>query len=79
MKVFWIGIGIYPFKCKKNLFDTFIYSTNPENLLKALSVISGKSIKTENELKIPDEKGINGELQKLYEEFLKNEKFVLKI
>ena len=78
MKVFGIGIGIYPFKCKKNLFDTFIYSTNPENLLKALSVIFGKSIKTENELKIPDEKGINGELQKLYEEFLKNEKFVYK-
>ena len=79
MKVFGIGLGIYPFKSINNLFDTFIYSTNPENLLKAISVIFGKSIKTEkdlNNLIYEEKEDINKELIDLYEEFVKNDKFM---
>ena len=79
MKVFGIGIGIYPCKSKNYLFDTFIYSTNPENLLKAISVIFGKSIKTENNFNksISEEKeDFNKELNTLFEEFVRNDKFV---
>ena len=51
IKIFGIGLGIFPYKAK-DLFETFIYSVNPDNLLKALSKIFGKLIKTENEMKL---------------------------
>ena len=79
MKVFGIGLGIYPFISKKYLFDTFIYSTNPENLLKAISVIFGKNIRTDNNLNIlisGEKEDINMELNDLYEEFVKNDNFI---
>ena len=55
MRVFGIGLGIYPYKMKE-FFDTFIYSINPGNLLKGLSKIFGELIKTEIELKMVCEK-----------------------
>ena len=71
IKIFGIGLGIYPYKTK-DLFETFIYSVNPENLLKALSKIFGKLIKTENELKlISDAQKLNE--RKLKSMFLKIE------
>ena len=51
MRVFGIGLGIYPYKMKE-FFDTFIYSINPGNLLKGLRKIFGELIKTEIELKM---------------------------
>ena len=51
IKIFGIGLGIFPYKAK-DLFETFIYSVNPDNLLKALSKIFGKIIKIETEMKL---------------------------
>jgi hypothetical protein len=51
IKVFGIGLGVYPYNAKE-LFETFIYSVNPEHILKAISIIFGKSIKTENKLSL---------------------------
>ena len=51
MRVIGIGLGIYPYKAQK-LFKTFIYSTNPEDILKGISILFEKIIKTEKELKI---------------------------
>ena len=76
IKIFGIGLGIYPYKTK-DLFETFIYSVNPENLLKALSKIFGKLIKTENELKlISDAQQLNElKLKFIFSEIEKNNKF----
>ena len=62
MKVFGIGLGIYPYKAKE-LFETFIYSENPDYLLNAISKIFGKIIKTETELSLlsDEQKEINFE------------------
>ena len=54
IRVFGIGLGVFPYKMKE-LFGVFIYSINPENLLKALSKIFGKMIKTDNDLKFISE------------------------
>ena len=54
IRVFGIGLGVFPYKMQE-LFGVFIYSVNPENLLKALGKIFGKMIKTENELKFVSE------------------------
>ena len=51
IKIYTIGIGIFPYRAQQ-FFDTFIYSVNPENLLKALSKIFGKRIQTESELEL---------------------------
>ena len=76
IKIFGIGLGIFPYKTK-DLFETFIYSVNPENLLKALSKIFGKLIKTENELKLISNAPIldNETLKKKLLKIVKNNKF----
>ena len=51
IKIFGIGLGLFPYRAQE-LFDTFIFSSNPENLLKALSKIFDKIIKTENVLEL---------------------------
>ena len=51
IKVFGIGLGIYPLNAKE-IFESFIYSVNPENLLKIISKIFGKTVKTEDELQL---------------------------
>ena len=79
IKVFGIGLGLYPYKAKE-LFKTLIYTPNPKNLLKGISIIFGKSNKTENELRLLSEKeGINiEELQKIFSQLEDNNKFVYK-
>ena len=76
IKVFSIGLGIYPYKAKE-LFETFIYSVNPENLLKAISKIFGRSIKTENELSFISENRIiqDNDISKVFSKIQNNNKF----
>ena len=44
IKVLGIGLGIYPYKAKE-IFNTFLYTNNPEDLLKGISIIFGKNVK----------------------------------
>ena len=76
IKIFGIGLGIFPYKAK-DLFETFIYSVNPDNLLKALSKIFGKLIKIENEIKlINDTKALDIQnLSNLFSKIENNNKF----
>ena len=63
----------------KELFEAFIYSINPEFLLKALSKIFGKIIKTENELKMiitEEEKSNKDNFKKIISQLNNNDKFV---
>jgi len=76
MRVCGIGLGIYPYKAKE-LFTTFLYAINPENLIKAVSIIFGKLVRTENELKIPSiQQDISAnEKKKIFSDLEKNDKF----
>ena len=76
MRVYGIGLGIYPYKAKE-LFSTFLYAINPDYLLKAISIIFGKLVRTENELKIPPIKQDNftDEKKKIFFNLEKNNKF----
>ena len=65
IKIFGVGIGIFPYKAQ-NLFDTFIYAANPAHLLKAISKIFGKMIKTENELNLISDTKIFGNLENIF-------------
>ena len=79
IKIFGIGIGIFPYKTK-DLFENLIYSLNPENLLKALSKIFGKIVKTENEMKLISNAKILNEqtLKSLFSKIENNNKFYYK-
>ena len=74
IKIFGIGLGIYPYMAQR-LFNTLIYSVNPEHLLKALSKIFGKIIKTETELELISNKQQNGDLREIFNKIEKNDKF----
>ena len=74
IKIFGIGIGIFPFRAK-DLFDTFIYSVNPENLLKGISKIFGKIIKTESELQLISNSQRIWNLDDLFNLIKENDKF----
>jgi len=73
IKIFGIGVGIFPYWTQK-LFDTFIYSVNPELLLKAISKIFGKIIKTESELELVTDNP-KGDLMNIFEKLKVNKKF----
>ena len=79
MRTFGIGLGRFPCKAKE-LFETFIYSVNPDNLLKTISFLFGKNIKTENELQnLSKYNNLDiKELQKIFEELENNENFLYK-
>ena len=55
--------------------NTLIYSVNPEHLLKALSKIFGKIIKTETELELISNEQQNGDLREIFNKIEKNDKF----
>jgi hypothetical protein len=76
MRVYGIGLGIYPYKAKE-LFSTFLYAINPENLLKAISIIFGKLVRTENELKIPAilDNNLSYDKKKIFSDLEKNNIF----
>ena len=76
IKIFGIGMGIFPFRAKE-LFDsfTFIYSMNPENLLKALSKIFGKIIKTESEIELISDNQKIGDIEDIFNKIETNNKF----
>ena len=74
IKIFGIGIGIFSYKAQY-LFDTFIYSVNPDNLLKALSKIFGKIIKTETELKLISKYYKRENLENIFKQMELNDKF----
>ena len=74
IKIFAIGIGIFPYQAQK-LFDTFIYSANPNNLLRAISKIFGKMIKTENELELISDNQKIWNLDDIFNEIEKNNIF----
>ena len=79
MRVFGIGLGIYPYKMKE-FFDTFIYSINPGNLLKGLRKIFGELIKTEIELKmVGDKKKLDKKkLDSIFYNLDENKNFIFK-
>ena len=74
IKTFGIGMGIFPYQAQE-LFNTFIYSVNPENLLKAISKIFGKMIKTEIELELISEHQNKGNLEDIFNRLEMNNKF----
>ena len=74
IKIFGVGIGIFPYKAQY-LFDTFIYAANPTNLLKAISKIFGKIIKTENELDLIKDNRTFGNLEEIFNKMEANNKF----
>jgi len=74
IKIYIIGLGIFPYRAQES-FDTFIYSVNPENLLKAISKIFGKIIKTENELKLISDNKKEGNLEDIINKLKENDKF----
>ena len=74
IKIFSIGLGIFPYKTQ-NFFDSFIFSENPDNLLKALSLIFGKKIKTETELKLVSNSRKERNLNKIFNEIKNNKIF----
>ena len=80
IKVFGVGLGIYPFNAKE-IFESFIYSVNPENLLKIISKIFGKSVKTEDELQLIYEPkyigNIINEFSSIEEEISKFERIII--
>lgn len=78
IKVLGIGLGIYPYKAKE-IFNTFLYTNNPEDLLKGISIIFGKNVKFENELIFPNNSYDNLEKEKknIFSDLEKNRKFVL--
>ena len=71
IKLYGIGLGIYPYKAK-DFFETFIYSVNPDNLLKAISKIFGKIIKTENELNLISKPYTINNLKEIFSKIEKN-------
>ena len=73
IKLFGIGIGIFPYRAK-NLFDTFLYSANPEHLLRAISIIFGKIIKIESEIKLISDHQ-KGNLEYIFGKMEANNKF----
>ena len=75
IKIYVIGLGIYPYRAQQ-FFDTFIYSVNPENLLKAISKIFGKIIKTENNLEIISDSQKQGNLKDIFKKIKDNNIFV---
>ena len=74
IKIFGIGIGIFPYRAQY-LFDTFLYSENPAHLLKAISKIFGKIIKTENELNFVSDLRIAGNLNNIFNKIEENNNF----
>ena len=74
IKIFVIGLGIYPYRAKE-YFDNFIYSVNPENLLKAISKIFGKIIKTDNDLEFISNYKNEGDLNDILNKIKDNNKF----
>ena len=74
IKIFGIGIGIFPYKAQY-LFDTFIYAANPTHLLKAISKIFGKIIKSENEMNLTSDTKIFGNLENIFKNIEDNNKF----
>ena len=74
IKIFGIGLGIYPYRAQ-GLFNTFIYSVNPEYLLKAISKIFGKIIKTETELELIQQNRNIYNLDDIFNKLEKNNKF----
>ena len=74
IKIFGIGLGIFPFRAQK-LFETFIHSSNPENLLKAISKIFDKIIKTESELELLSDSKENGNPSDIFNKMEVNNKF----
>ena len=74
IRVFGIGLGIYPYKAQE-LFESFIYTENPDNLLKGISIIFGKLIKTEKELSISYDNLNFDKLKEIFFKLEKNNKF----
>ena len=77
IKIFGIGLGIFPY-CVKSYFDIFIYSVNPEQLLKAISKYFGKIIKTERESElelISDNNKNIGNLEEIFNKIKSNKEF----
>ena len=67
-------MGIFPYRAQ-DLFDTFIYSANPENLLKAISKIFDKIIKTESDLELLSDSQKNVNPSELFNKIEVNNKF----
>ena len=74
IKIFGIGLGVFPYRAQ-GLFNTFIYSVNPDNLLKAISKIFGKIIKTETDLELVSSKLITDDLGSVLNKLESNKKF----
>ena len=74
IKIYVIGLGIYPYRAQIS-FDTFIYSVNPEFLLKAISKIFGKVIQTESELELVSDCQNEGNLDDIFKKIEANDKY----
>ena len=77
IKIVSIGLGIFPYKTQK-FFDSFIYSLNPDNLLKAISIIFGKKIKVEKELVLTSKFHKEENLSEIFNKIKNNNKFYFK-
>ena len=73
IKINIIGLGIYPSRAKYFL-DSFIYSANPNNLLRALSKIFGKSINTKSVLELNLDSEKKGDLKQIQKQLNENKK-----
>ena len=74
IKINIIGLGIFPYRATEFL-DILIYSANPDNLLRAISKIFGKIIKTENEIKLISDNKINKNLMEILEQLKENKNY----
>ena len=77
IKINIIGLGIFPYRATEFL-DILIYSANPDNLLRAISKIFGKIIKTDNEIKLISDSKINQNLMEILEQLKENKNFCFK-